>query len=307
MVSGMRTLSFVLGALLGAGAAPSAAAQVVPAPPPSIPAASAPAASPASRAAPPRDGLDEAVRLGRLLYAYDRAAWHGTDAVRALLPADPARLAERMTGYVAEPHEGGWRVVFGRLSPDSSALDVAYEALLDSAYAVRGARALDPAERRTGAACEAFWALGRAKGAFVPPERVQYNSAVVPVGDGAFLVYFLPAQPAARVYLVGADVRFAAWPRERRLGPPVRLHAGLVPMDLRRQTGPTLSTAVLTAHPVETDVFYALSRPDAPGRLPRHVVVAEDWAFLIDGTGAIEAVPAADLSARLSARVAAPR
>ena len=84
--------------------------------------------------------MEEANRLGHLLYAYDQAAWHGTDAVMPLFDPDPEALQERVAGYVVESIPEGWRVGFGRLSPDSSAFLAAYESVLDTSYAVISAQ-----------------------------------------------------------------------------------------------------------------------------------------------------------------------
>src|SRR3569833_2634826 len=48
---------------------------------------------------------------GRMLYEYDQAAWHATDAV---LATNPPRVLLGM--YIAHKTDAGWEVVFGHLN-----------------------------------------------------------------------------------------------------------------------------------------------------------------------------------------------
>jgi hypothetical protein len=60
---------------------------------------------------------------GRALYEYDQAAWHATDAVRALHPPD--QLVGR---YLALKSDNGWTVVFGHLYVRRDRFLIGYEA-----------------------------------------------------------------------------------------------------------------------------------------------------------------------------------
>jgi hypothetical protein len=57
------------------------------------------------------DQLAAITQRGRNLYAYDQAAWHGTDAARALLGSDSTGLQD----YIARKTASGWEVDFGAL------------------------------------------------------------------------------------------------------------------------------------------------------------------------------------------------
>ena len=129
-----------------------------------------PASSLAAQVAPPtRDSLDAVTLRGRMLAAYDYAAWHATDAVVAHRPG-----AGEVTGYIAQPRDGVWVVSFGRMSDDGQAYLVAYEARQDatkpdsfvvthhtppragSAAVERAARALDVARAARFASAGSF-------------------------------------------------------------------------------------------------------------------------------------------------------
>ena len=233
--------------------------------------------------------IDETNRLGRMLYAYDQAAWHGTDAVMSLLQADGERVQERVQGYVAEPEGSGWRVSFGRLSADSSAFAVAYEARLDSVYAMVGAQSHPEPIDRTGFPLDAARALAAVAPRFSPPEMVRYNTAVLPAPGGRVYVYHLPAQPAVGMYYVGGDVRYTYDPVTHDVIDEKPLHQTLFTFDLRDHPDAiTMSSAVLTDGPTETDVFYALSRPSRPEEEgASHYVTTDEEVFLLNHSGII--------------------
>lgn len=245
----------------------------------------------AAQTHPDSAGIDEANRLGRMLYAYDQAAWHGSDAVMALLRADPTQTQERVRGYVVEPEADGWRVSFGRLSADSAAFLSAFEAHLDSGYVSQRAEVHPDPVRRTGFPREAMRALTAATARFVPSVRVAYNSAVLPAPDGRIYVYLLPAQPAMNVYHVGADVRYTFDSASGSIVEETPLHRALNTFDFRKQpSASTFSTAVLTDIPTETDVFFAVSQHRRTVLSGAHYVMADNWVFVLDRTGIAAAI-----------------
>src|SRR5438552_15818249 len=65
---------------------------------------------------------------GKLLAAYDQAAWHATDALLPLHLDSAAALRAGLMIAVERP-EGNWTVLFGRLTPAADTFYVAYEAL----------------------------------------------------------------------------------------------------------------------------------------------------------------------------------
>ena len=104
---------------------------------------------------PAQADLDEVTRLGRMLYGYDQAAWHGTDAVLPVMERDgvPMDGTGSVRGYIAEPTATGWRLAFGKLSADSAAFHVAYEAILDSAHVVTSVENYGRTRRRGPGSC----------------------------------------------------------------------------------------------------------------------------------------------------------
>lgn len=231
--------------------------------------------------------IDEADRLGKLLFAYDQAAWHGTDAVAPLF--DQATLQDRVHGYVAEAIEGGWRVGFGRLSADEEAFLVEYEAELDSEYAVLDAEAYKKPTRRTGFMRDAMLARNAAVERFEPMAEIQHNTAVLPAPDGQLYAYVLPSQPEHLVYYVGGDVRYTFDPDEEAVVAETPLHTTILTFDLREDPQAiTYASAVLTDAPTETDVFYAISRPglpDTPAQQASHYVFAGGWVYFLGPDG----------------------
>ena len=81
------------------------------------------AASLGGQTPPTADSLAGITQRGRILAAYDYAAWHATDAVLARRPAQG-----EIRGYVALLRDGEWVVSFGRMSDDGQAFLAAYDA-----------------------------------------------------------------------------------------------------------------------------------------------------------------------------------
>lgn len=232
--------------------------------------------------------IAEMNRLGALLHAYDQAAWHGSDAIMPLVRNDD-HLHDRVEGYVVEQTEVGWQVGFGRLTEDGSAFAVALEVVLDEEYGVLDAVSFDDPDLRTGFYRVAMAARNRANARFDPPEQVMYNTAVIPGPTGSIYIYFLPAQPAHRVYYLGGDVRYTYDPASDTIIAEKPLHSGMLTIDLRGDHSPaSMATAVLTDIPTETDVFYARSRPAPEGGLAGHYVITQDWVFVLDSSGIVE-------------------
>lgn len=258
--------------------------------------ASGATAQPAADATDSEDIATKIIRaniLGWSLYAYDQAAWHGTDAVMPLVQADPEQADARVRGYVVEEMETGWRVAFGRLSADSSAFLSAYEGVLDSASQVVSAEAFDVPIERTGFLLDAFIARSLAFERYEKPFEVTYNTAVLPAPDGGLYAYVLPAQPAFNAYYVGADVRYRYDPESRALTDSTRLHDGIIAYDLREE--PLINTFMQVdtlplGVPSGTDVFYAMSRPSAPsesGMKPIHRIETSTHVFQMGPRGTV--------------------
>src|SRR5215813_4704419 len=78
----------------------------------------------AQRSGPPsKTELAEITERGRQLAEYDGAAWHATDAVLAMKPAEGS-----VARYLAKKTDNGWIVAFGRFNEQRDKFLIVYEA-----------------------------------------------------------------------------------------------------------------------------------------------------------------------------------
>jgi hypothetical protein len=238
-------------------------------------------------AAIPQARLDSITERGRLVAAYDKAAWHGTDAVAVLHP-DTAG----MQAYMAKRNsDGRWEVVFGRPSAtadtfyivsraaQSSASDTTFmvtplrQPVADVDYYARAYRALNAGSRELGNVASR-----------------PYNCVVVPAdGSNEWYVYFVPAPTVLGVWPLGADVRFRVSSDGRNVLERRRLHNDVIEFTGKSNDGKQLvagmHAAVLADQPEDTDVFHVLTRTP---RMPEYVVT-KSYYFNIGLDGRISA------------------
>ena len=200
---------------------------------------------------------------GRLLYEYDQAAWHGSDAAMALHPskADVGR-------YIARKTDAGWEVAFGHLNESKDAFLIAIVATQAKSLQEFTAKKLDAPQRDTG-----FY-LAAAKGIEICLKDFQgvkqpYNIAVLPAESSQFYVYLVPAQTKDGVYPLGADERYLVSADGGTIVEKRRLHKGMIPTGEPIPAGTTpaggIHSHVLSNVPEDTDVFYVLTRkPSMP-------------------------------------------
>jgi hypothetical protein len=233
-----------------------------------------------------RPELDAISARGRLLAAYDQAAWHGTDAVMALRPDSSA-----VTGYLARRRADGlWEVVFGRLDERRERYLIAYRAVQrsagDTTYA---ATALSPPESDAEWYARAARALDVGRGDFGGISR-PYNAMVISAGEGdEWFVYLVPAPTQTGVFPLGADVRYHVSRDGRTMLTKRRLHNAVLEYAPKPKNGAQPAwwyhTALLDDRPEDTDVFHVLSREP---KLPEYVV-SKSFFFRIDLDGRITA------------------
>lgn len=177
--------------------------------------ASAPAAFAANPGPPPaapvtaaeQQAIRDAAARGALLYAYDQAAWHGTDAMMAKV-SDPGT---KIAGWIVDgPAEAPELIFFDKDRADPHAVFiVSFRAgsIASSRMAGAGEAELSSDRRRLVAARQAAMeAFARAK---VGRCAAVMNSVVLPParpGDPA-LVYFLTPQPDANLIPFGGHYR----------------------------------------------------------------------------------------------------
>lgn len=182
-------------------------------------------------------------------------------------------------------------MLFGRLSEDSTTYLVAFEAILDSTYQVISVKTGEKAEDRKNFPVIAGHALALAKNEFKAPEKVTYNTVVLPEKNGNAYVYVIPAQPATNVFYLGADFRYKYDSQKRIIVETKKLHNSINTFDLRKKpSATTVSTAVITSIPTETDVFYAMSRPEGATLNANHFVIKDSLVYWLNSTGIVEVI-----------------
>lgn len=207
--------------------------------------------------------LADVTTRGRALAEYDSAAWHSSDAVLALKPAEGSvRL------YVARKTEKGWAVAYGRFDEARTRLLIAYEAKQSNASDEYTVTKHDPPEEDTDFYFRAARALDLAKAEFlrdVNPQR-QYNFSVLPGPSGGWLCYALPAQTDASVLPYGGDVRYRVSPDGTQIVETRRMHETVLEEKIGgNQQAFGFHTHVRSDVPEDSDVFYALARKATQG------------------------------------------
>lgn len=235
---------------------------------------------------PSKEALAAISDRGRQLAAYDRAAWHGTDAVLALKPAGGA-----IHRYIAHKADKGWVVAFGRLDKGREKFLITYEATEAGGPDRFDAKKVDPPRASTGFELRAALAIDAAQDDFLKAgtERRPYNVVAIPAEGGKLWVYFVPAPTKPGVWPLGGDVRYLVAADGSKILEKRPLHKSIIevtsPKDApEKKPVMGMHTHILTDVPEDTDVFHVLSRE--PLR-PEMVITKEDL-FLIKEDGSIE-------------------
>lgn len=213
---------------------------------------------------PTNEDLAAISERGRLLYEYDQAAWHASDAVQM---ANPKNVEGQR--YIARKENGKWTVLFGKLNEDRSRFGISYQADEQATlrqFAVRP----EPAEREDeGFFLYAARAIELAMKDFGAANR-PYNVAVLPAPANQMYVYIYPAQTKARVYPLGGDVRYLVSADGTKILEKRQMHKTII--ETAPQSGKKsvagFHTHVLSDQPEDTDVFHVLTQ-DPP--LPEFV------------------------------------
>src|SRR5690349_23472716 len=230
--------------------------------------------------APTEEALAAITERGRLLYEYDQAAWHASDAVQM---ANPRNVEGQR--YVARKEAAKWTVVFGKLNDDRSRFAISYEAQ-EQATLRQFSVHPEPAERQDqGFFLYAARAIEVAMKDFGAASR-PYNVAVLPGPAEQLYVYLYPAQTKARVYPLGGDVRYLVSADGTKILERRQMHKTII------ETGPKegkkmaagFHTHVLSDLPEDTDVFHVLTQ-DPP--LPEFVGTPH-FTYQVKADGTIE-------------------
>jgi hypothetical protein len=230
---------------------------------------------------PSKEELNAVTARGVMLAEYDQAAWHATDAVRALNPPDA-----KVGRYIARKTEAGWVVDFGRLDADRDRFLVAYEAVQTDAPTHFAVSTFEPERQDLGFDLAAARSIDVAIADFGSFDR-PYNFAVLPAGSAGIYTYVYPAQVKVGVYPYGGDVRYLMSAGGKTIVEKHQMHKAVLESIPANVPGGTNTVGgyhsdIFGDIPEDTDVFLVLSRSP---KMPEYVVArGHAFAIAIDGS-----------------------
>jgi hypothetical protein len=224
--------------------------------------------------------LDGVTERGRALYAYDQAAWLGTDAFFALHPD-----TNGLTHYICSKTSSGWLVTFPKWNETHDKLFEVYEAA-ESEPGKYEARKFDPPKEATDDLTAMERALELAVADFQRPDR-PYNSAVLPAPGGNLYVYLYPGQTKSTIWPIGGDVRYTISSDGKHIVEKRQLHKTILDMEYKPGSNVVagVHSHILSDVPEDTDVLYVLNRrpliPEYIGTSKRLFVVNTDGTIAV--------------------------
>lgn len=228
--------------------------------------------------------LNEITSRGKMLYEYDVAAWHSTDAVIALSPSEGS--IER---YIARKTDKGWIVAYGKFNEKKDKFLIVYEAAQGAKPEEFKVVKLEKPKENADFFLNAAKAHETAINDFVKTNEHKriYNFAVLPTGAGEFFVYALPAQTETGVFPIGGDVRYKISKDGAKIIEKRQMHRSIIEFAVppgmgKLETG--YHTAILDDVPEDSDVFHVLTRsPKVP-----ELVVTNKFVYQIATDGTIK-------------------
>jgi hypothetical protein len=213
---------------------------------------------------------------GRALFAYDQAAWHGTDAIFALKPD-----TNGLSHYICTKTPTGWLISFPKWNEAHDRLFVAYEAKETDGKFV-------PIKfEKPSLAKEDLLAKERALELvtkdFGKPTR-PYNSAILPAPGGNLYVYLYPGQIKADVWPIGGDVRYTVSGDGQHIVEKRQLHKAILDLEIKANQHAGFHTNDASDVPEDTDVLYVLNRKPS---MPEFVATSKQL-YVIDKEGNID-------------------
>jgi hypothetical protein len=231
---------------------------------------------------PSQADLDAITSRGRMLYEYDRAAWHATDAVQALNP--PKELVGR---YIAQKTDSGWKVIFGHLNASGDKFLTAYEAMPTGDATKFTVNTLNPPREDAGFPPAAAHAIDTALADFGRTNR-PYNVAAFAIPD-AIVVYVYPAQTKRDVYPLGGDERYVISADGSKIENRRQMHKSILersandaPPGVKLVAG--YHTAIIDNIPEDSDVFFVLARKPP---MPETIITMNKFFYEIATDGRI--------------------
>ncbi len=219
---------------------------------------------------------------GRALYAYDQAAWHGTDAFFALHPE-----TNGLAHYICVKSTLGWVVYFPKWDALHDHIQVVYQAAETDASGTYKATRYDPPREGPDDLIAKERALELAIEDF-KPQGHPYNTAILPAENGNLYVYLYPGQTTDDVWPIGGDVRYAISPDGKKILEKRLLHKSILDMkfDPQQKAVAGIHSHVLSNVPEDTDVLYVLNRrpsiPEYIGTGKRMFVINTDGTIRME-------------------------
>ena len=236
---------------------------------------------------PTESGLMEITERGRMLAEYDAAAWHSTDAVKAVKPEEG-----KGGRYVARKVDGKWVVAYGRLNEARDKFLITYEATAEEAPEQFNVKKYNPPQEDDGFYRSGAKAIETALKVFAG-ERRPYNAAVLPAKSGQLYVYIYPARTEADVYVLGGDVRYLISADGSTIQETRQLHKAILEVKDPFKSGQAKKgdkaemgyhNHILDDVPEDTDVFYAMTRkPSTP-----EVIIIWEYTYMVLPDGRIK-------------------
>ena len=236
---------------------------------------------------PTEAGLMEITERGRMLSEYDAAAWHSTDAVKALEPGE-----EKVRRHIARKVDSKWVVVYGRLNEAGDKFLIAYEAAAGEAPEQFNVKKYDPPQEDDGFYLSGARAIETALAVFTGEKR-PYNTAVLPASSGQLYVYIYPARTQDDVYLIGGDARYLVSGDGLTIQETRHLHKAIVAYKDPTKSGQAkkgfktemgVHNHILDDVPEDTDVLFTLTRkPSVP-----EMIITWEYTYMVRPDGTIK-------------------
>jgi hypothetical protein len=243
---------------------------------------------PAQRSPLPTEaGLMEITERGRMLAEYDAAAWHSTDAVKALKPEEG-----KGGRYIARKLEAKWVVMYGRLNETRDKFLITYEATATDTPDQFAVKKYDPPQEDSAFYLSGARAIETALAAFTGEKR-PYNAAVLPAKSGQLYVYIYPARIEPDVYLIGGDARYLISPDGSTLQETRQLHKAIIEYKDPTKSGQAkegwktemgVHNHILDDVSEDTDVFFALTRKP----LIPEMIITWEYTYMVRPDGTIK-------------------
>lgn len=223
--------------------------------------------------------LVEITERGRMLFDYDVAAWHSTDAVMELSPPKGSFVR-----YIAQKNGSNWTVAYGKLNEKRDKFLIAYEAVQGATPQEFKVKKFDVPKEDTGFYLFAAQSIDVALKDFGDATR-PYNVAVLPTKSNQLFVYLVPAQAKVGIFPLGGDVRYLFSADGQKVIEKRQLHKSIIEFSVPEGIKPQESfhTAVLDEVPEDTDVFHVLARQPA---IPEWVATSK-YVYKIAPDGSI--------------------